>query len=189
MQTDRFQWLDCPEPLVLPEWLARDRKDFDLPSPVRIRRRASDLLDWAHVGKPPVDVYAIAAQLGVRLVAWSRIGSEGITIRLDYYLGVILRSDRCESTHRLTMAHEIGHIVLDEGFPAYAMERATYAFNEAAVECFAEVLLMPAAWVTHMRSCGASISEIARTLGVTPRVAAKRVRALSYMMNGATRLT
>ena len=97
-----------------------------------------------------------------------------IQVRLDVYEGAC----RGKGRDRLTLAHELGHLVLhqrialtrsvrDDSIPAYSS-------SEWQASCFGGELLMPA---DHVRSCG-SVREIATTCVVSVDAATTQRRAV-----------
>lgn len=159
---------------------------------------AAALLLEAGVTKPPVPVFALARRVGICDVARRHIDSAALLQDLSGVAGrrrpwgVILKASHCRATQRFSLAHEIGHLLLQgatlpSGRRVLAYRGAPgskrYAQNEARMESFAADLLMPAPWLAEAVASGVSRAEICRRFGVTRSELARRLRPQSR--NGA----
>jgi Zn-dependent peptidase ImmA (M78 family) len=128
----------------------------------------------------PVDVFMLAQQLGLWLVAQPLDKAFGFYLREENAAGMVVNSQHPETLQRFTCAHEIGHHVL--GHASHTDDASTLqrmsdlALQEHQAQVFAAALLMPAPLV----------NRTLHQLGVTgpPRpadiYAASRDMAVSY---------
>lgn len=107
----------------------------------RLHRRLGTTFDG------PVDVLAIARELGIVLMMQPLDALLGFYVRGEERAGVVINSQLPESLQRFTLAHEIGHHVLGhEGSidDQHALDRFDSAsITEAAAQAFASSLVMP----------------------------------------------
>lgn len=127
----------------------------------------------------PLDM--LARRLGVSRIIEQRLPFEGGLFRLDHgELVVKLNSDSSFVRKRFTLAHEIGHLLL-ETVPAFRSTRRTDAALERTCDLIAAELLMPAAEASDfIRGLGSpspeKLREIASKFTVSLQTAAIRVR-------------
>lgn len=127
----------------------------------------------------PLDV--LARRLGVSRIIEQRLPFEGGLFRLDHgELVVKLNSDSSFVRKRFTLAHEIGHLLL-ETVPAFRSTRRTDAALERTCDLIAAELLMPTAESSEfVRGLGPpspeKLREIASRFTVSLQTAAIRVR-------------
>jgi len=120
------------------------------------RKKAVDLLSFAKIEAPPIDVERLAFLVGASIKMAPFQGKlSGMVQRHPDGTAVIgVNSCDSETRKRFTIAHEIGHLLLhadknfhiDESFPVYLRnERSSTAQDEREVEAnqFAAELLMP----------------------------------------------
>lgn len=125
----------------------------------RVDDAARNLLRDLEQDHPPVDVYAIARQLGIRVVKTSMPNDvSGMLIREGGTLTVGLNEEHHPNRQRFTLAHEIGHQQLHRGRPLILDSQVRVNMRDAQsaratdreeIEAnrFAADLLMPAAMV------------------------------------------
>lgn len=146
---------------------------------------ANALLAFTGVTRPPVPVYRLARAVGIVDIAKAPIGSEALLRRPYGFPAAILRRDRARSTQRFSLAHEIGHLLLDVGGWRPLVSRSmwvddpAYQQNEATMEFFAASLLLPAEWLTAARTSGWSVLALSRRFDVPPRLLGARLRAVT----------
>ena len=96
----------------------------------------------------PVDLSKIAASLGVIEILDTELIEDGRTIWVDGKPRIELRADRPATRKRFTLAHEIGHILLERD---QSVVRRTQGLDRNGVETLcdwtAASILMPRAWV------------------------------------------
>jgi len=97
-----------------------------------------------------------------RLAGWSRTVPGIGTL-------VIYREDARPEQRRFTLAHELGHIVLNHAAEGRSGPGGKYLspWCESEANCFAAHLLLPDAAVAAVRAEGADARELARRCGVT----------------------
>jgi Zn-dependent peptidase ImmA (M78 family) len=128
-----------------------------------VRQRAQGVLANQGVHRPPIKVESLARRLGLAIVqADLDDGVSGVLVRdgSDTYICVRRRDPRIR--RRFTVAHEIGHFVLEHQFAAsrhvhvdrerQVLQRGPAASTgldplEVEANQFAAELLMPADWV------------------------------------------
>ncbi len=129
----------------------------------RIRRRAQELLSSVNA-TPPVDVEAIAGQLGISIRKMSlEADVSGILYREDDKKIIVVNENHPVVRQRFTIAHEIGHLLLHAGDAVHVDQefrinlrdqRSATAENIEEIEAnaFAANLLMPASWLRREMS-------------------------------------
>jgi uncharacterized protein DUF955 len=100
------------------------------------------LLISAGVRRRPVPVYALARRVGIIDVAHEPINSAALLQRGPIHgtWGAILRRSDPREERRFSLAHEIGHVLLDRG-RSLDLRGAAYRSHENAMERFAAALL------------------------------------------------
>jgi Zn-dependent peptidase ImmA (M78 family) len=123
------------------------------------RQEAERLIGSLKIRAAPVDVAAVAAQLGLRVVR-QHLGDDisGLLIRTSTGAQICVEESHAEVRRRFTIAHEIGHHVLRHQFEAGAhvhIDRGNYISQrgvrasegvdpkEIEANQFAACLLMP----------------------------------------------
>ena len=100
-------------------------------------------------GPVPVDLEQIAASLGVTEIVATDMVEDGRTTSSVGRLRIELRADRPSTRTRFTLAHEIGHILIDGD---ESVARRTHALETDAIEklCdrIAASILMPRDWIS-----------------------------------------
>ena len=155
-------------------------------------REAAEQLAWAvlvraAVTRPPVDVDAVAASVGLRFDHMDFTATLGAYVR--GFDRAMIGSRQHPLRQRFTKAHELAHHLIDEptGWVARMQlplpPRGTYAgvdYHEAH-EFFAASLLMPRPWIRHLERAtwrSRDIADVARRFGVTKIAAAVRLGEL-----------
>jgi Zn-dependent peptidase ImmA (M78 family) len=114
-----------------------------------IDRAVDELLEAAHVDRPPVDAVAIAqGHLGMHVVLDSRQPARGRAQRAAGQPQIFLRPEPTEERHQWTVAHEIGEH-LKASFLArlgISPEETRAMAGESLANLFAHRLLVPTAW-------------------------------------------
>jgi hypothetical protein len=110
----------------------------------RIARTVCDL-----TGPPPVNLEALASALGVEAIRYTDLTEDGRTTWVDGRPQVDLRSDRPASRTRFTLAHEIGHILIDaDEAVAHRTHGLAHDDIETLCDWIAASILMPRDWIS-----------------------------------------
>lgn len=152
------------------------------------RTRASQVLDELGVTEPPIDVEAIARDLGleVRYVARAP-GFEGRLLRERMVIEVNKRHHRHKQ--RFTISHEIGHFVLKHSPVFGAFDDRGIddpgKVNERQANAFASGLLMPelavrAQW-TKVKRTEKPIEKMAEAFDVSSEAMYYRLEGLDLL--------
>jgi predicted transcriptional regulator len=104
---------------------------------------AGDLLQLCQVEEPPVDVRAIAHQLGIRLHDVPQPGWSGAVKSSLERADIWVKANEIEHRQRFTIAHELGHLMLHELGEEYRDVTFAGSRKETAANRFAADLLMP----------------------------------------------
>jgi len=144
---------------------------------------------------PPVDVYGIAASLGVEVVTRTDLppGVEAELLRGTRVHLIVVRSPCQPARARFSVAHELGHLFLhpDEDF-VFQQGQPTgcrYAERpELEANHFAAALLMPEDWLRAaigegMSDAGVSFTRIAQRFGVSRQALRRRLAALALTLD------
>lgn len=139
---------------------------------------ANELLKAAGVEEPPVDVYGLAAACGAIVLDHPFDDDlSGLLVELDGGAGIGVNERHPEVRQRFTVAHELGHFLLDhhERFhidlgrgdsdgtpPGYDWQ------SERAANDFAAELLMPARMIYHRYDGSQSTADLADEFCVSP---------------------
>jgi Zn-dependent peptidase ImmA (M78 family) len=119
------------------------------------RRRAQALLRRLGSGDLPVDVRALAAELGVTVVSQPLEATvSGVLVLRNGYAAIGVNDGHHPRRQRFTIAHELGHFVLhreadrlfvDESLTFYRDQQSAEGLyeREIAANAFAAELLMP----------------------------------------------
>ncbi len=168
------------------------------------RNRAASLIAHHRVLSPPVDVEAVASELGLKLVRDNLgAGVSGLLVTTERSAFVCVHEADHPNRQRFTMAHEIGHFVLrhqfirgehvhvDRGnFISQRGLRSATGVDPKEIEAnqFAACLLMPADLVKQeVAACGGSplvdwqVSELASTFEVSEQAMTIRLSALGLL--------
>jgi Zn-dependent peptidase ImmA (M78 family) len=171
-------------------------------SSTRILRAVRDLLRLPEAQKRPLPVEDLARTLGIRVVFLPLDTDDDLS---GYYLRrgddqlIAVNSAHPRVRQRFTVAHELGHAMLDSGDQMHIDQafrlRAAHRGHkvdpdEAAANSFAATLLMPE---DDLREAvgdgldltdGASMREIARHFGVSQQALVFRLANLGWPMDG-----
>ena len=168
------------------------------------RNRAASLIARHRVLSPPVDVEAVAAELGLTLVRDNLgAGVSGLLVTTERSACVCVHQGDPATRQRFTIAHEIGHFVLrhqfvrgehvhvDRGnFISQRGPRAATGVDPKEIEAnqFAACLLMPPDLLKHeVTTYGGSplvdwhVSELASTFDVSEQAMTIRLSALGLL--------
>ena len=167
----------------------------------RVVEQARELLEEAHVQKPPVPVEKIARSLGIRLVFESL---EDVDVSGFYYRKGDQRLIGVNATHaparrRFTIAHELGHAVLsahdnlhvDRSFLLRDANSARGVDRlEIEANAFAAELLMPAEHLQRRLRDGVNLDDpnsfrqLADEFGVSTQALLIRLSNLPFILVG-----
>jgi transcriptional regulator with XRE-family HTH domain len=159
-------------------------------SPASPRDTAEALLEAAGQTKPPVDVKALIAGCGVRILPWVFENIDGLVIELDSGAVIWVNESQAKTRQRFTLAHELGHHLLrhadafhvDLGgdlAPNASGEHPGYDWRaERAANEFAASLLMPASMVRRAAATTADIVDLAALFQVSRAAMGFRLTAL-----------
>lgn len=110
----------------------------------RIARAVQD-----KAGTPPVDLEALASSLGVAEIVYANLIEDGRTTWENGRPRVTLRSDRPATRTRFTLAHEIGHVLVDsDKMVAHRTHGLAQDDLETLCDWIAASILMPRDWVS-----------------------------------------
>jgi Zn-dependent peptidase ImmA (M78 family)/DNA-binding XRE family transcriptional regulator len=159
-------------------------------APASPRDTAEALLAAAGVTKPPIDVEALAAGTGVRVVPRLVHDIDGLVVELDSGPAIWVNRDQAWTRQRFTIAHELGHYLLrhsdrfhvDFGgdlAPSATGEHPGYSWRaERAANDFAANLLMPAPMVREAFKLTEEVKFLATQFDVSPAAMGFRLSAL-----------
>lgn len=109
----------------------------------RIARTVRDL-----AGPPPVDLEELATALGVTAIRQINLTEDGRTTWTDGQPQIDLRADRAATRTRFTLAHEIGHILIDtDESVAHRTHGLAHDDIETLCDWIAASILMPHEWI------------------------------------------
>ena len=170
----------------------------------RARREAERLLERCGIDHVPVDLPAIARELGLRVLRERLgVGISGLLVRTGEGTHICVAAGDPPTRRRFTVAHEIGHHVLGHEFEpgehvhvdrgTYVLQRGTRASEgvdpqEIEANHFAACLLMPPQLVEREvasldvpQLSEAHVSALARTFGVSEQSMAIRLTSLGLL--------
>jgi Zn-dependent peptidase ImmA (M78 family) len=140
--------------------------------------------DYWQPGEFPVDVEAIAKNMGLRVeYTYLREGVSGMIEARGEDVVIYVDFDENSARQRFTIAHELGHFVerSNQGQRDFAFidERGTkYDLHEFYADEFAGNLLMPADEISNLRNGGFSNVDMAAHFGVSIPALNKRIDRL-----------
>jgi hypothetical protein len=120
------------------------------------------------IGKPPIDVSALAFSMGVDVRYVSRSAWDGaVESDADGTARIYVNTDSSPIRQRFTVAHELGHLLLHEPGSVFRDNFATDAggIREIQANRFAFSLLIPS-WMAQAYT-GAPVTDLARLFGVS----------------------
>jgi len=123
---------------------------------------AAELLAAAEIVGPPVDLLALCERWPSLRVSFADLDGAGYLIDLGVQGSeLLLRRRDSPRRQRYTLAHELGHWVL-QGNQHALLTHTPHAIVERWCDRFAAALLMPAAWVTEALGMTADVETIAQ---------------------------
>jgi len=144
---------------------------------------ARDLLDKHWILLPPVPVEDLADQLGCKIrlldAATEKNWSGALVLQPTPY--IFLRESDNRVHRRFTIAHELGHLVLNHSTPEGVFRERTYKENPQEIEAnaFAAELLMPTWMLMHqIRRVGLHIEDLAVLFDVSLQAMKYRIQYL-----------
>lgn len=174
------------------EWYRRPPPDepADPGEPTRdlAELKATALLAQARIAKPPVDVEECAQVAGIALVGYSKLNDAHSAMLMQTHegiVGILVNQDHTRPRQRFSVAHEIGHWVLQRQpvthiiAPIAARGRA-YDSMERVCDYFAACLLMPRNWIRDRSEWGMTNAELERAFQVSRPALIGRLRELGY---------
>lgn len=148
------------------------------------RARARELLAQFNVTEPPVDVGALAGELGltIRLVRRGQ-GFDGRLLRERMVIEV--EESKSRTRQRFTIAHEMGHFVLNHNPGLCSVNDRSIAdptrTNERQANVFGSELLMPEPWVRERWRQLRRIPEMAAAFAVSEEAMTYRLDDLDLL--------
>jgi Zn-dependent peptidase ImmA (M78 family) len=152
------------------------------------------LLAQGRVVNPPVDVEFCATISGIQLVTYSKLGAHSAILSVPYGIpGVVVNVEHSKVRQRFSLAHEIGHWVLERAPATHdlrpiAARGRRYDALERVCDYFAVCLLMPRSWVGSfmrerewMLARPDLVDNIARIFRVSPVAAEIRLVELGHI--------
>lgn len=143
------------------------------------------LLQRAHLLHVPVDLTALTAHLGIRLVSRGDVPPKvgGILYRGPLWDVIVVNAHHAAVRRRFTIAHEIGHWALDEGGVFF---NGVHAEDELEIEqqmdAFAAILLMPDDLVKAEVQRSLRVPVLAKAFQVSPAAIKRRLSDLDLLL-------
>jgi hypothetical protein len=172
--------------------LYRRRPPDEPPSPKPPSRdvaelKATMLLAQARILRPPVDVAYCAEVAGIHAITYSELSERhsAFLMKRGPIVGLIVNRKQPQVRQRFSIAHEIGHWVLEripetkELAPVAARGRQ-YDEVERVCNFFAACLLMPRNWTRERFEWGLTNGELAKAFEVSTDAVRLRLRELGY---------
>jgi hypothetical protein len=99
--------------------------------------------------RPPVDIELVAARLGVSGIVTRAMTEHGRLERHDGATTIYVRGDTNPARRRFTVAHELGHLVLEDSDRDFVAKRSWLRDDRVERFCdeFAAALILPRAWI------------------------------------------
>lgn len=148
----------------------------------RRRATADHLLRHFAIVSPPVDVERLAKDLGATIVPVPNPGWSGAIETLpDGRATIWYASDESSNRRRFTIAHELGHMMLQPtGGPYHRDASFSGTPQELEANAFAADLLMPL-WMLEplVVRYGADVPRLARIFGVSEPAMGVRLNTLA----------
>jgi len=151
---------------------------------------AQEILSAAQQTEPPIDVYAAASLCGARVVRhrFSSDALSGFVLRVENAAVIGTNAHHHEHRRRFTIAHELGHLVLDH-HADYHLDLVSSVSSgdppgydwrhERAANSFAANLLMPAGLVRRdYLESGLGVSDLATHYKVSSEAMGVRISVL-----------
>lgn len=151
---------------------------------------AQEVLSAIHATEPPINVIAAASLCGARVVRhrFSSDALSGFVLRLDGDAVIGINAHHHERRQRFTIAHELGHLVLDH-HADYHLDLISSVSSgdppgydwrhERAANAFAANLLMPSGLVRrdHLDN-GLNVTQLAKRYKVSSEAMGIRISVL-----------
>lgn len=149
---------------------------------------AEEILTVADVDGPPVDIEAMAAKCGIRVISRQlHPGLSGAVIELEDGAVIAVNKDQFPGRQRFTIAHELGHHLLrhhdrfhiDLADPTAVGEPPGYNWvHEREANEFAALVLMPASLIRESAQQSRDPRVLAEQFAVSPLAMTYRLRNL-----------
>lgn len=99
--------------------------------------------------KPQIDIFEVARRAAVDKIVFEDILSDGRIENTPGFTRIILKKNSARNRQRFTLAHELGHVLLDDPSVALEVRRIAPGLfdTERLCEAFAAELLMPRSWI------------------------------------------
>ena len=143
-----------------------------------LKFNANDVLLYCRQLEAPVDVRMVAQILGIKVKELPKPCWAGAARRADVRRALWVPEDDSEIRKRFTIAHLLGHFVLQPKKTVF-VESNFQGRGEGSANQFAIELLMPKALVVaSMSDLGADRKKIAEAFQVSEEAAGMRIKAL-----------
>ena len=146
--------------------------------------KAMALLAQSRMAQPPVDIEWCAVTAGIRLISYDRLGGQSALLSVIEGIPVmIVERDHPRTRQRFSIAHEIGHWVLERApltheLQPIAARGREYTALERVCDHFAVALLMPWNWMRDRVAIGMTAGELAKAFEVSDGAMSRRMREL-----------
>ena len=145
------------------------------------------LLRDGHVVGPPVDPFGLAQLLGIMVVRAGGLppSLDGFAIAGTRSHLIVLRGHPWPTRARVTVAHEIAHLLLhtDEAISFDGQASCRYSAPlEDEARAFAAALLMPEPWVRSALRTGYHFRRLCSRFEVSKQMGRRRLAALGLVM-------
>ncbi len=129
-------------------------------------------------GRPPVDVEALARELGVESITSAAMLEDGRLEQRGGHTWMLVRGDVWPARRRFTIAHELGHLLLRDAWQEFVAHRTwptgdrdwSGAREERLCDAFAAALLLPQPWMRREFGLKSQSLETLQTLADTGKV-------------------
>ena len=152
---------------------------------IRYDQLPEHLLPHAHILHAPVDLAALTAQLGIRLVSRGDLPAKvgGFLYRGVLWDVIVVNAHHAAMRRRFTIAHEIGHWALAErGLFFNGVHAEDELEIERQMDAFAAILLMPDELVKAAVQRSPSVPVLAKTFHVSPAAMKRRLSELDLWL-------
>lgn len=143
----------------------------------------NQILTHFGVFSPPVDVFGLAAKMGVHVADVSDRNYDGALQVVENVAQVWVHSADADVRRRFTLAHELGHLMLHDVSVVYRDATFQGTPAERQANAFAADLLMPM-WMAYPMalSTGFNVAKLARMFDVSNRAMEIRLMAMGGML-------
>ena len=154
------------------------------------RARASAGLNY-----PPADLHGFAKALGIGAIREVPLSVQGRLVREQTAIAVEIREDMSRPMKTLTLAHEMGHLIVDEKLAAACRltdfmntrspDAREYSKVEELCDFAAEEILLPESWLGHQVDATAPPDlglgeKLSETSGLEISLVARRLIDLGF---------